>query len=82
MRDFDPAGPELLGRWRLLSISASRRFDVPAEAVWSAIGDHETWTSWHEDYDEHEALTAQVDGVGARFRTKEWILRSESEIVR
>ncbi len=50
--------------------------------MWATISDHATWTAWHEDHDRHEALTDQRTGVGAQFATKEWLLRSESEIVR
>ncbi|MEM7273274.1 MAG: SRPBCC family protein [Actinomycetota bacterium] len=82
MRDFDAAGPELVSGRRLLKVDAARRVEAPAAAVWAVLADHSTWTDWHEDYDEHEALTDPAHGLGARFRTKEWVLRSESEIVR
>ncbi|MEM9563913.1 MAG: SRPBCC family protein [Actinomycetota bacterium] len=63
-------------------MSASREIDASPAVVWSILSDHTTWTSWHEDYDEHEAITERVRGIGARFETKEWVLRSRAEIVR
>lgn len=44
------------------------------------MSDHRTWTDWHVDYEEHDPTSDQGEGLGARFNTKEWILRSESEI--
>ncbi len=82
-KPFDPAGPDLLdGRWRLLRVSTRHQVDHAPAAVWDVISDHATWTEWHEDYEEHEAVGEQITGIGARFNTKEWLLRSELEIVR
>ncbi len=83
MKSLDPAGPALLDRRRrLLKVTTEREIDATAEAIWAVISDHTTWTSWHEGYDEHVALTEQTSGLGAQFQTKEWVLLSESEIVR
>ena len=83
MRPLVRAEPEILDRrWRLLSLRTSREVEATADQLWAVIGDHTTWTTWHEDYEEHEATTAQSTGNGARFATKEWIFRYESEMVR
>ncbi len=83
MKALVPGGPVMLdGRWRLLRVTARRRIDATPATVWAVLSDHTTWTSWHEDYDEHEAITAQARGLGARFETKEWVLRSRVEVVR
>ncbi len=83
MRDFVWADPGLLRRRRrLLKVGASRTVDATADNVWNVIADHSTWPTWHADYDEHESITDHDDGLGARFRTKEWVLRSESEVSR
>lgn len=83
MRDFVVADPELLNkRRRLLKASASRTMAVPPDVVWRTLADHESWSTWHADYEEHRAITEKTSGLGARFRTKEWILVSESEITR
>lgn len=80
---FEPGGPEMLdGRWRLLKVTTKRRVDATPEDVWSVLADHSTWTAWQEDYEQHDPLTARTTGLGARFNTKEWVLRSEVEIVR
>lgn len=82
MRDFEPGEPKMIDRRGRLKVSTERRIDTSAADVWSVISDHTTWTSWHQDYDEHEPLTTVTVGNGAQFRTKEWILVSETEIVR
>jgi hypothetical protein len=69
-------------RWRLLKVTTSRQMEADPETVWGVLSDHRTWTSWHEDYEHHEAITSNVQGLGARFETKEWILWSRAEIVR
>ena len=84
MREFDHADAELLTkRWQFLKVDTSKVIDAPPAAVWDAISDHTTWPDWHDDYEEHEALTDQAVELGATFRSKEWWkLRSESEITR
>jgi hypothetical protein len=69
-------------RWRLLKVTTSRQLEADPQVAWGVLSDHRTWTSWHEDYDHHESITPSVRGLGARFETKEWILRSRAEIVR
>ncbi|MEM7337511.1 MAG: SRPBCC family protein [Actinomycetota bacterium] len=83
MRPLDPAGPELThGRWRLLRARAHREMPVAPAVAWAVISDHTTWTTWQADYRTHEAETPDSSGIGARFRTVEWVFHHRSEIVR
>ncbi len=83
MRDFVVAEPSLLHqRRRLLRTRVTRDVDATPENVWQIVSDHTTWSDWHTDYDEHRAVAEQTEGLGARFLTTEWILKSESEITR
>lgn len=84
MREFDHADASLLAKpRRLLKVETSGEVDAPPAEIWKIISDHQTWPAWHEDYEEHEALTERSHGMGATFRSREWWkLRSESEITR
>lgn len=83
MHDLQPAAPDLLdGRWRLLRVRTEREVAASAQEVWAVVSDARTWTEWHADYEEHRPLTDTAVGLGAQFHTKEWIVRSESEITR
>lgn len=84
MREFEHAGPELLAQRRhWLRIKTSATIDAAPAEVWALLSDHQTWPTWHDDYEEHEAMTSQIEGLGAAFRSREWWkLRSESEITR
>lgn len=83
MRELDPVDPALLDRRRrLLNVTAARTIAADPSAIWAVIGDHATWTTWHDDYEIHEPVGDQVTGVGARFRTSEWLIRSESVVAR
>ena len=81
MRDFSAIEPAVLQRrWRLLRVNASRDIDAAPDDVWAALADHRTWSTWHDDYDAHEPIGDRAEGLGARFRTKEWVLETESEV--
>lgn len=63
-----------------LRVSAKTEVSVAPERIWEILSDPETWETWYGGLDTFERLSNEF-GLGSRVRIKEWLFRSQAEIV-